>query len=411
MVAAYANWGVVDYRPTRKSKTRAEKMLDEGLPEAQATLLRARMESYPSIYRVNGYDLEAGTVDLEDVLLGGSVRVHDQILCESVENISFVVARIFAAGRFRFLDAAGPPLGAAMGNAAADYLRDCGLEFTPEGLKQGANLFGRLWDWWEDWQDNIGMPVFRNMDGDDILYHIASFVLDDPAAVGKELLRRRDIDYDEENDEYVWTKDSGKAAETIGGRLSMGRIEIVADELVLTTNSARRHEEGRTWLENIPGVTFCDVITRTLHSISENPSADERISPPEPVEITPDMAAGLQEMLEQQYMQWLDKPLPVLNGQTPRQACKTPDGRRQVATLIRTMPDPVGDVPMKVPRQAMLRELGLEAGSGTSSRPAPSGTGPDEPEETNQLHTGPKIGRNDPCPCGSGKKYKKCCGR
>jgi uncharacterized protein len=23
---------------------------------------------------------------------------------------------------------------------------------------------------------------------------------------------------------------------------------------------------------------------------------------------------------------------------------------------------------------------------------------------------GPKPGRNDPCPCGSGKKFKKCCG-
>ena len=22
---------------------------------------------------------------------------------------------------------------------------------------------------------------------------------------------------------------------------------------------------------------------------------------------------------------------------------------------------------------------------------------------------GPKVGRNDPCPCGSGKKYKACC--
>ena len=22
-----------------------------------------------------------------------------------------------------------------------------------------------------------------------------------------------------------------------------------------------------------------------------------------------------------------------------------------------------------------------------------------------------KVGRNDPCPCGSGKKYKQCCGR
>ncbi len=29
----------------------------------------------------------------------------------------------------------------------------------------------------------------------------------------------------------------------------------------------------------------------------------------------------------------------------------------------------------------------------------------------NTVVKGPKIGRNDPCPCGSGKKYKKCCGR
>ena len=27
------------------------------------------------------------------------------------------------------------------------------------------------------------------------------------------------------------------------------------------------------------------------------------------------------------------------------------------------------------------------------------------------VRTTPKVGRNDPCPCGSGKKYKQCCGR
>ena len=27
------------------------------------------------------------------------------------------------------------------------------------------------------------------------------------------------------------------------------------------------------------------------------------------------------------------------------------------------------------------------------------------------LVKGAKIGANDPCPCGSGKKYKKCCGK
>ncbi|RLB85396.1 MAG: hypothetical protein DRH26_18335 [Deltaproteobacteria bacterium] len=43
---------------------------------------------------------------------------------------------------------------------------------------------------------------------------------------------------------------------------------------------------------------------------------------------------------------------------------------------------------------------------------------PDKPEDISdlekllnppQLLKSDKIGRNDPCPCGSGKKYKKCC--
>ena len=32
-------------------------------------------------------------------------------------------------------------------------------------------------------------------------------------------------------------------------------------------------------------------------------------------------------------------------------------------------------------------------------------------EEKPFVRANPKVGRNDPCPCGSGKKYKKCCGR
>lgn len=48
------------------------------------------------------------------------------------------------------------------------------------------------------------------------------------------------------------------------------------------------------------------------------------------------------------------------------------------------------------------------------------GIEPDKPENISDLEkllnppapikAETKIGRNDPCPCGSGKKYKKCCG-
>lgn len=34
-----------------------------------------------------------------------------------------------------------------------------------------------------------------------------------------------------------------------------------------------------------------------------------------------------------------------------------------------------------------------------------------EQRKSGTVVTGKKVGRNDPCPCGSGKKYKKCCGK
>ena len=37
--------------------------------------------------------------------------------------------------------------------------------------------------------------------------------------------------------------------------------------------------------------------------------------------------------------------------------------------------------------------------------------GEEEAERKPQVREGEKIGRNDPCPCGSGKKYKRCCGQ
>jgi len=49
------------------------------------------------------------------------------------------------------------------------------------------------------------------------------------------------------------------------------------------------------------------------------------------------------------------------------------------------------------------------------------GLEPDKPEDITDLElllnspkpkiAEKKVGRNEPCPCGSGKKYKKCCGK
>ncbi|MEW6243561.1 MAG: preprotein translocase subunit SecA [Bacillota bacterium] len=45
------------------------------------------------------------------------------------------------------------------------------------------------------------------------------------------------------------------------------------------------------------------------------------------------------------------------------------------------------------------------------TQPAPRQTVEGGQTPASTLKKGERIGRNDPCPCGSGKKYKKCCGR
>jgi preprotein translocase subunit SecA len=49
-----------------------------------------------------------------------------------------------------------------------------------------------------------------------------------------------------------------------------------------------------------------------------------------------------------------------------------------------------------------------EAQSGVAETPASEG---EEGEHQPFVRDGRKVGRNEPCPCGSGKKYKQCHGR
>jgi preprotein translocase subunit SecA len=71
--------------------------------------------------------------------------------------------------------------------------------------------------------------------------------------------------------------------------------------------------------------------------------------------------------------------------------------------------------PARPPQQVRLTHsdttgMGFQANKGPvaseAAEPSPAKAGKPQP-----VHVGPKIGRNDPCPCGSGKKYKQCHGR
>jgi preprotein translocase subunit SecA len=71
--------------------------------------------------------------------------------------------------------------------------------------------------------------------------------------------------------------------------------------------------------------------------------------------------------------------------------------------------------PSRPPQQVRLTHdasigMGFQANkapiAGEAAEPSPAKAGKPQP-----IHVGEKVGRNDPCPCGSGKKYKQCHGR
>ena len=68
----------------------------------------------------------------------------------------------------------------------------------------------------------------------------------------------------------------------------------------------------------------------------------------------------------------------------------------------------VADAPSQEPEEKAEPALNLRHKTDPAAMGGPA---PEEEEEEHHMYNGVKVGRNDPCPCGSGKKFKKCCGR
>ena len=74
------------------------------------------------------------------------------------------------------------------------------------------------------------------------------------------------------------------------------------------------------------------------------------------------------------------------------------------APQVQAAPAPIRP---RVPQYQTSREAYPGAEAQRAAAAAPQG----QQRITNPIVAGPKVGRNDPCPCGSGKKYKNCHGK
>jgi preprotein translocase subunit SecA len=88
-----------------------------------------------------------------------------------------------------------------------------------------------------------------------------------------------------------------------------------------------------------------------------------------------------------------------------------------ITTVYRLFPAQAEQLPMRGPQRPpqqmrTTHDSALGMGFQANKEPVPGAAGdPAKAGKPQPIHVGEKVGRNDPCPCGSGKKYKQCHGR
>lgn len=189
-------------------------------------------------------------------------------------------------------------------------------------------------------------PQLQNTDGDVFEEHALRYRIGSPEAalaalaplaVGwtqKQLLQEGEFDARGELRAitFSWAKRGNRMHKSWDNTI-LGTISIRGKKLTAEVNSARRAARLRREIERRlgEGAVFAgDTVTSADAMWRKAAAGRGRPQPPR----DPELLAAEEEMRLRHMAEWVDTELPALDGQTPRAAVQTPDGREMVEALL-----------------------------------------------------------------------------
>jgi len=117
------------------------------------------------------------------------------------------------------------------------------------------------------------------------------------------------------------------------GRRVLAQLTLTPTTLEIEAMSQQRLDDCRRRLEQLLGDRIRLVATETKSADQALREPGPRAEPKESARQVPPPEV-IAELEEKMLRQWIDESIPALGGLTPREAIKTPEGRRQVLDLI-----------------------------------------------------------------------------
>jgi hypothetical protein len=219
-----------------------------------------------------------------------------------------------------------------------DYRRRVWREQGPGGddtafFKRLAPVFFGLW---VDRFLPRAMPELRNTDGEPLTATEIFYDVNDRDAVRAFFDEHAEFERQgQDGDEAVWTWFKSQEASRLSGNTILGRIRLAKEgELTIEVNSLKRAGRARKLMAGAGDAVSCrDMRSQELADLLRNGREVE--APPGAVPLDDELRAKLQEYYDDYYREWLDKPVPLLEGHSPREAMEVRRLRPAVAELIR----------------------------------------------------------------------------
>jgi len=363
LLFAYLAYGHADARGDRA----IDRMLRghrRELSDAEfAALESLQASAWPSLFEIQAVQVDVG-LQLVDLITGNAVFVREQAATHQAKKFDLLLGWVTRFGDHFELtgDAINVPrddravvLGGLNKELRALRKRQPG---TPDRVLQREAIIGgqiamRKAD--AEWRP----PKMTTMDGEQIVLCEALFDLTDPAAARARLVAHADFDEDDQG--IAWVDRKGRQG--LGdGPLLLGSIVIERTRLKLETRSRERLERGKRLLAKLlKGVARhrVDAIKDFDVALSEFDDRPPRV--PDDAIPDEDEARIIGPLMQKHIESWIDQPIPLLKGKTPRQACKTRAGRAKVLALLKDHENALQRQPggERVDFSRVYRELGL----------------------------------------------------
>jgi hypothetical protein len=339
--AAYTCWALFDL-PTPDGRTLAERLLaGEGEPptEAERAWLERLRDSHLTLYEVT--DVRAGQgFTLRDLWRDAALDVREHAASRQLARWDLLAARIVReAGDAPFVMEGGAyplPAGAkrpilqALRRARRDFGRRVPAADDRLFFKRHAYRFNHFW------LEHVALrppPRLVTPEGDAVALARAFFEVRDAGAARARLAACREL-VDDGDGTCRWLEP------TDAGQRVLGTIRLEGRRLTVEGLSAARVARARALLEAALGDAVAYRATRHAGGARPRPAPDRQPVPPPlgasgvPVDVE---ARLIRDFKEQHYRDWLDRPLPALNGRTPREAARHPAGRRRLVEVLKWM--------------------------------------------------------------------------